>query len=234
MELTKKSLFFFAVFCTCLCYGQKVQNERVYDQVLKSRDGHAGDFVWKMRKAGELSDPTENISTLKVSTDGWMPAIIPGTVLNSLVYNKIYPEPYYGLNNKLESNLIPDLNSTKVFSKEAIVNLPEQAGSVPAEFSQGCLDFHAAIQQHDILALWSVVEIVVVIGRNRSELQRLYFNIFRQAADFPMVEQGYFDIFKPGVAVYIGINAGYFHHSLKIRPFTSLISSSQMICPILS
>jgi mannosylglycoprotein endo-beta-mannosidase len=25
------------------------------------------------------------------------------------VYNKIYPEPYYGLNNKLESNLIPDI-----------------------------------------------------------------------------------------------------------------------------
>jgi hypothetical protein len=39
-----------------------------------------------------------------------MPAIVPGTVLNSLVYNGVYPEPYYGLNNKLESNLIPDLH----------------------------------------------------------------------------------------------------------------------------
>ncbi len=49
-------------------------------------------------------------STSKVSTDDWMPAIVPGTVLNSLVYNGVYPEPYYGLNNKLESNLIPDLH----------------------------------------------------------------------------------------------------------------------------
>ena len=39
-----------------------------------------------------------------------MPAIVPGTVLNSLVYNKVYPEPYYGLNNKLTSNIIPDLS----------------------------------------------------------------------------------------------------------------------------
>ena len=33
-------------------------------------------------------------------------------MLNSLVYNGVYPEPYYGLNNKLESNLIPDLYHT--------------------------------------------------------------------------------------------------------------------------
>ena len=39
-----------------------------------------------------------------------MPAVVPGTVLNSLVYNKVYPEPYYGLNNKLTSNVIPDLS----------------------------------------------------------------------------------------------------------------------------
>ena len=32
------------------------------------------------------------------------------TVLNSLVFNKVYPEPYYGVNNKLDSNLIPDLS----------------------------------------------------------------------------------------------------------------------------
>ena len=38
-----------------------------------------------------------------------LPAIVPGTVLNSLVYDGVYPEPYYGLNNKLESELIPDL-----------------------------------------------------------------------------------------------------------------------------
>ena len=41
-----------------------------------------------------------------------MPAIVPGTVLNSLVHNKVYPEPYYGMNNKLDRNIIPDLAKT--------------------------------------------------------------------------------------------------------------------------
>ena len=39
-----------------------------------------------------------------------MPAMVPGTVLNSLVRNKVYPAPDYGLNNKKTQKLIPDLN----------------------------------------------------------------------------------------------------------------------------
>ncbi|MDD2612744.1 MAG: glycoside hydrolase family 2 TIM barrel-domain containing protein, partial [Bacteroidales bacterium] len=68
--------------------------------------------TWKMKKADDLKVKTEDVSTSKMSTDDWMPAIVPGTVLNSLVYNGVYPDPYYGLNNKLESNLIPDLYHT--------------------------------------------------------------------------------------------------------------------------
>jgi mannosylglycoprotein endo-beta-mannosidase len=90
-------------------YAQEVLREREYRHVFQSVDGHGGQSVWKMKKAGDISGKTEDISTADFSTDGWMPAIVPGTVLNSLVYNKVYPEPYYGLNNKLESNLIPDV-----------------------------------------------------------------------------------------------------------------------------
>lgn len=35
---------------------------------------------------------------------------LPHGVLNSLVYNKVYPEPYYGVNNRLEEHRIPDLS----------------------------------------------------------------------------------------------------------------------------
>ncbi|MDR2682743.1 MAG: hypothetical protein LBB64_02610, partial [Dysgonamonadaceae bacterium] len=62
-----------------------------------------------MKKADEVSEKAEKISTSTFTETGWLPAIVPGTVLNSLVYNKIYPEPYFGLNNKLETGLIPDL-----------------------------------------------------------------------------------------------------------------------------
>ncbi len=90
-------------------FGQSVDKERNYIQVLKSSIGHNGASVWKMKKAGDITAKQEDVSTEKVQMGDWLPAIVPGTVLNSLVYNKVYPEPYFGLNNKLESNLIPDL-----------------------------------------------------------------------------------------------------------------------------
>jgi hypothetical protein len=76
---------------------------------LDSKEGHQGKYEWKMIKAGEISSPAEKISLPGFDTGNWLPAIVPGTVLNSLVYNKEYPEPYYGINNKLESGLIPDI-----------------------------------------------------------------------------------------------------------------------------
>jgi hypothetical protein len=78
---------------------------------LDSKAGHQGEYEWKMIKASDITAPAEKISQPGFSTGQWLPAIVPGTVLNSLVYNKKYPEPYYGLNNKLESNLIPDITS---------------------------------------------------------------------------------------------------------------------------
>ena len=45
----------------------------------------------------------------------WLPAKVPGTVLQTLVENKIVPEPYYGLNNKYELGLIPDLRDNRDF-----------------------------------------------------------------------------------------------------------------------
>lgn len=89
--------------------AQTAQKEREYIHTLTSADGHGGQFVWKMKRAGEVGVRSEEVSTDKLTTEDWLPAIVPGTVLNSLVYDGVYPEPYYGLNNKLESELIPDL-----------------------------------------------------------------------------------------------------------------------------
>jgi exo-1,4-beta-D-glucosaminidase len=78
---------------------------------LDSKDQHNGSFVWEMKKAGDVSASAEMLSMPNFKENGWMPAIVPGTVLNSLVYNKVYPEPYYGLNNKLSTQLIPDISN---------------------------------------------------------------------------------------------------------------------------
>lgn len=103
-------LFLFSPFSM----GQTPPNlSRSSDRLwLDSEIGHQGDCQWKMIKAGDATDPGEKISLSNYATANWMPAIVPGTVLNSLVYNKKYPEPYYGINNKIESKLIPDISET--------------------------------------------------------------------------------------------------------------------------
>lgn len=77
---------------------------------LQSTDVHGGDSIWEMKKASEVSARAEDLSKSGYEDEGWMPAVVPGTVLNSLVYNGVYPEPYFGLNNKLTSGLIPDIS----------------------------------------------------------------------------------------------------------------------------
>lgn len=106
----KLRLFFIGLFICNLLFAQ-VSNQELDQRkiVLDSKDGHNGNQVWVMKKAGEITAPAETISKIGFSSNGWMPAIVPGTVLNSLVYNKIYPEPYFGINNKLSNKLIPDI-----------------------------------------------------------------------------------------------------------------------------
>lgn len=107
-------LLFLVFLCSPFVSGQSHTNgshspERL---LLDSEITHGGNYQWKMIKAGDVNASGETISQPDLQTSEWMPAIVPGTVLNSLVYNKKYPEPYYGINNKLESKLIPDISET--------------------------------------------------------------------------------------------------------------------------
>lgn len=68
------------------------------------------DGRWLMKKASLLADVrSEDISGPNINTADWMPAVVPGTVLTSLVHNKVYPDPYFGTNNKKSRGLIPDI-----------------------------------------------------------------------------------------------------------------------------
>jgi hypothetical protein len=76
---------------------------------LDSKLMHGGPMNWVMKKASDITVVDTAISSAGLSTQNWLPAIVPGTVLNSMVYNKLFPEPYYGINNKLTAGLIPDI-----------------------------------------------------------------------------------------------------------------------------
>jgi beta-galactosidase/beta-glucuronidase len=55
---------------------------------------------WKLQSAYKVSQAGKDISRLAYQTENWYPAVVPGTVLTSLVDDKIYPEPLYGENNR--------------------------------------------------------------------------------------------------------------------------------------
>lgn len=58
---------------------------------LDSKEMHQGAYEWLMMKVGDVNVQAEQISTIDFSPVGWMPAVVPGTVLRSLIYNKVYP-----------------------------------------------------------------------------------------------------------------------------------------------
>jgi hypothetical protein len=77
---------------------------------LCSRAEHDGQQAWFMRQATAVSADAAAISQPGFDRAGWQPAIVPGTVLHSLVVNGVYPDPYFGTNNARQAGLIPDIS----------------------------------------------------------------------------------------------------------------------------
>jgi hypothetical protein len=70
-----------------------------------------------------ISSPGSEISTLQYKSKVyWFPVSVPSTVLTGLVANKIYPDPYSGLNNMLIPDASDDFN--KKYSLEQFSYLP--------------------------------------------------------------------------------------------------------------
>ena len=61
-----------------------------------------------------------------------MPAVVPGTVLTTLVKNGKVPDPYWGLNNRLTEKRIPDLASNRAFYEATFRGVVE----IPASFAK--------------------------------------------------------------------------------------------------
>ena len=77
--------------------------------VLDSNKIHGGRYGWRMCRASEVHSTAKQISTPGYDAGSWLQAVVPGTVLTSLVENGVFPDPYYGTVNKLSEKLIPDL-----------------------------------------------------------------------------------------------------------------------------
>jgi exo-1,4-beta-D-glucosaminidase len=54
---------------------------------------------WRIQSSLLVKTSGDKISRPDFRTDGWYAAAVPTTVLNALVRNSVYPDPYVGLNN---------------------------------------------------------------------------------------------------------------------------------------
>ena len=66
------------------------------------------DSGWVGRKAAEVPMNGAALSMPLRSLEGWLPAVVPGTVLTTMLANGQVPDPFYGMNNEL----IPDIHQT--------------------------------------------------------------------------------------------------------------------------
>nr|MDQ2686452.1 beta galactosidase jelly roll domain-containing protein [Armatimonadota bacterium] len=80
--------------------------------LLGAQSAQAGIGHWRMVQVDKAQADGAKISQPGFDTRPWQNAIVPGTVLNSLVADGVYPEPYFGLNNAHEQELIPDISQT--------------------------------------------------------------------------------------------------------------------------
>jgi hypothetical protein len=55
---------------------------------------------WQLGEVSKISQAGEEISRTSFQPKGWLAATVPGTVLTSMVNNKVYPEPLWGENNR--------------------------------------------------------------------------------------------------------------------------------------
>ena len=80
---------------------------------------------WKLQDAAKVAAASSQISTIGFRPDGWYAATVPGTILTTLVDNKVYPEPLYGENMRA----IPEsLNKTSYWYRTMVAVPKEYKG----------------------------------------------------------------------------------------------------------
>ena len=81
-----------AIVCPALSASSGPLNDPPANSIVL-RDG------WRLQTSVLAGENGEPISRPDFKTDGWYAASVPTTVLNALVRNSVYPDPYVGMNN---------------------------------------------------------------------------------------------------------------------------------------
>ena len=131
---------------------------------------------WLMQDASKVDGAPALQSNPAYDPKGWYKAVVPGTVLTTLVANGVYPEPLYGENNRPDR--IPEsLNKTSYWYRTTIDNTREfnkrhvwlnldginfsadvwvngvQVGTMRGAFKRGRFDISSAIKTSNKIAI---------------------------------------------------------------------------------
>jgi len=77
---------------------------------------------WEMICADDIGGNACEVSKNEYNTTKWYNAVVPGTVLTTLVEQGVYPDPYFGINNLF----IPDSLSRKHWWYRTVLPLPKE------------------------------------------------------------------------------------------------------------
>ena len=78
---------------------------------------------WQLQDAAKVGEQGELVSQASYRAANWYQAVVPGTVLTSLVNDGVYPEPLYGENNRPDR--IPDSLCRASYWYRTELNVPE-------------------------------------------------------------------------------------------------------------
>ena len=88
---------------------------------------------WQLQDAAKVSEAASVVAAKGYQPAGWMAATVPGTVLTSMVNDGVYPEPFYGENNR--ETVIPEsLNRTSYWYRTVF--------TVPREYAHRQIWIH--------------------------------------------------------------------------------------------
>ncbi len=92
-----------------------------------AKSGPAGDVIlgsgWQLQDVAKVPQPGAEVAAAGFNTKGWYTATVPGTVLTTLVNNRVYPEPLYGENNRPET--IPESLARTSYWYRNLISIPK-------------------------------------------------------------------------------------------------------------
>ncbi len=77
---------------------------------------------WRLQDVAKAPQPGAEVASAKFDARGWYAAIVPGTVLTSLVNDGVYPEPLYGENDRPE--IIPESLCHTSYWYRTVIRVP--------------------------------------------------------------------------------------------------------------